>query len=140
MFQVGIKALIQNSKKEILMLHIPEWSGNQAHYDLPGGRIDKVEDFLDTLNRELKEEIGVSFTGHPKQLTAFKTNITIPVASARVPLIFVIYEVEIVNPSNIKLDPNGREDKFGWFSPREAAKEMHYKFPAEFCEYIASLD
>lgn len=138
-FQVGIKGLIRNEKGQILMVHIPEWSDNAAHWDLPGGRMDEGEDFLDTLKRELMEEIGVSYIGKPKQLTAFRTNITIPVDGKRLPLLFVVYEAKLPDHAAITIDPESAEDGYQWFSPPEAAREMAYKFSGEFCDFVSKL-
>ena len=138
-FQVGIKALIRNDNGEILMVHIPEWSGNQAHWDLPGGRIDTGEDFLDTLKREVKEELGVTYQGQPKQLTTLLTKITIPAGDTRLPLIFIIYEVRLPANAKIKLDPDSAEDAYKWFSPSEAADNMEYKLTPEFCNLVRGL-
>jgi len=121
------------------MVHIPEWSGNKAHWDLPGGRMDKDENLLDTLKRELIEEIGQPYIDSPSQLMAFLTNITISVGSERVPLFFVVYKVKIADTNDIHLDPNSAEDKFDWFEPQQAAKEMSYKFSDEFCQLVSSL-
>jgi len=138
-FQVGIKALIRSDKGEILMVHIPEWSGNEAHWDLPGGRIDTGEDFLDTLKRELKKELGVTYIRQPKQLTTLLTSITIPVGEIRLPLIYVIYEVDMPNNAKIQLDPESAEDDYRWFSPKEAADNMSYKLTPEFCDLVRGL-
>lgn len=138
-FQVAIKALIHNDKGQILMVHIPEWSGNASHWDLPGGRIDTNESFKDTLVRELKEELAIDYRGSPNQLMAFKTNITIPVGSTRLPLIYVVYEVVIPLNAIIKLDPKSAEDDFGWFAHSVAAKKMVYKFSTEFCNLVKEM-
>lgn len=138
-FQVGIKALIRNNKGEILMVHIPEWSGNAAHWDLPGGRIDTGESFIDTLKRELKEEISVDYSGNPTQLMAFQTNITIPAGDTRLPLIFVVYEVTLPDNTKIKLDPESAEDDYKWFEPKEASNQMKYKFSPDFCVFVRNL-
>lgn len=138
-FQVGIKALIRNDKGEILMVHIPEWNGNPAHWDLPGGRIDTGETFEETLNRELLEEIGTSYSGTPKQLMSFLTKITIPVGDIRLPLVFVVYEVELPPASVIKLDPESSEDDYKWFNVNDAADAMNTKFSEEFCNLVRNL-
>lgn len=136
-FQIAAKALIKNKANEILMVHIPAWSGNQAHWDLPGGRMDPGEDLLTTLHRELIEEIGTGYAGLPKQLITFLTNITIPVGDIKVPLLFVVYEVAKADDHAIKLDPNSAEDAYKWFSPEAAAEEMAFKFPKEFCDLVS---
>jgi 8-oxo-dGTP diphosphatase len=52
-YQVGVKGIIFNSSKRVLVLlkkKIQKW-------DVPGGRIIKGETLLESLDRELKEEI-----------------------------------------------------------------------------------
>lgn len=136
-FQVGIKALIRNDRGQILMVHIPEWSGTAAHWDLPGGRIDTNESFLETLNRELLEEIGIPYKGTPRQLMTFLTNITIP--DIRLPYIFVVYEVKLPSGHKIKLDPESAEDGYKWFDTIEAANNMVFKFLPEFRNLVRNL-
>jgi 8-oxo-dGTP pyrophosphatase MutT (NUDIX family) len=138
-FQVASKALIRNESGAIFMVHIPEWGHNPAHWDLPGGRVDPGETFLETLNRELIEEIGVPYVGKPKQLMGMLTNITIPVGDDLVPLVFMIYEVTVADVGKIKLSEDTREDKVGWFLPKDAAKHMSIKFSPEFCELVSKL-
>ena len=121
------------------MLHVPEWRHNRAHWDLPGGRVDPGETFLETLKRELLEELGVPFVGKPKQIMGMLTNITIPVGDDLLPLVFMIYEVKVSDVNKIKLSEDTREDKSGWFSPKEAAKLMSVKFSPEFCELVSKL-
>ena len=55
-FHVGIKALIQNDDGEVLLIlnRFPD----RELWDIPGGRMDEGEEIIDTLKRELKEEIS----------------------------------------------------------------------------------
>lgn len=138
-FQIATKALIRNNEGYIFMLHIPEWGHNPAHWDLPGGRMDPGETFLQTLDRELMEEIGVSCVGIPKQIMGMLTNITIPVGEDLLPLVFMIYEVNVADISKIKLSKDISEDKTRWFSPTEASKHMSVKFSPEFCKLVSKL-
>lgn len=60
-FNVSLKLILVNNKKQILGLKVPITSYFAGFYDLPGGRIDVDElchDFVKTLKREIKEEIG----------------------------------------------------------------------------------
>jgi len=139
MFQVAAKGLVRNDQGQVLMVHIPEWGHNPAHWDLPGGRMDPGETFLETLKRELQEELGVTYTGTPKQLMGMLTNITIKVDGILTPLIFMIYEVELPKGAKITLDPDSSEDEFRWFSPSEAAENMAFKFSKDFCDLVRSL-
>lgn len=138
-FQIGIKGLIRNDNGDVFMLHISEWGHNPAHWDLPGGRMDPGETFLETLKRELVEEIGIPYVGKPKQIMGMLTNITIPVGDDLLPLVFMIYEVDVANVNEIKLSEDTREDKAGWFSPKEAAELMSIKFSPEFCKLVSKL-
>ena len=138
-FQIGVKGLIRNNKGEILMVYIPDWGHNPGHWDFPGCRMDPGETFLQTLKRELEEEIGVTYAGSPKQLAALLTKITIPVGKDLMPLVFVVYEVDMPAEANVKLDPNGPEKEFKWFAPTEAADKMETKFPTEFCDIVRKL-
>lgn len=70
--QVGVKVLIKNPEGNYLLLqraaamdHEPE-----AHWDIPGGRIEPEERLLDALTRELEEETGITLTGAPHLLGA----------------------------------------------------------------------
>jgi 8-oxo-dGTP pyrophosphatase MutT (NUDIX family) len=54
-FYVGIKAVVRDGDKGILLLHRDYKSGD--YWDTPGGRIDGAEKFEDTLRRELNEEL-----------------------------------------------------------------------------------
>lgn len=138
-FQIGVKGLIRNSKGELLMVHLPKWGHNPDHWDLPGGRMDPGETFLDTLKRELKEELGVTYVGRPKQLMGMLTNITIPVGDNFIPLIFIIYSTKVKDIKKIKLADDLKEDKLGWFKPKKAAELMTVKFTEEFCYLVSKL-
>ena len=54
LFQVGVKALIEDEMGRVLLLK------NRDFWDMPGGRMDQGEDVRQTLERELTEEIGVN--------------------------------------------------------------------------------
>ncbi len=54
-FYVGIKAVVREGDKGILLLHRDYKSGD--YWDTPGGRIDGDENFETTLRRELTEEL-----------------------------------------------------------------------------------
>lgn len=139
LFQIGIKGLIRNDRGEILLLAIRKWGGNEAHWDLPGGRMEPGEQFVDTLRRELKEEIGVDYPGEPKFLSTVLSNITIPVGDERIPLILMAYEVILPANSDIVLGEDEAEEEFGWFKPIDAAEKLARKYPPEFCEIVTKL-
>lgn len=50
-FYVGVKAIIQDDRGILIIKH------SKGYWDLPGGRMDNDEDFVDTLRREISEEL-----------------------------------------------------------------------------------
>lgn len=54
-YRVSIKALIKNSKGEVLVV-----KEHQDKWELPGGRLDQGETIHDCLKRELKEELNIT--------------------------------------------------------------------------------
>jgi 8-oxo-dGTP pyrophosphatase MutT (NUDIX family) len=139
LFQIGIKGLIQDIEGKILLLKIPKWGQNPEHWDMPGGRMDPGETFLQTLQRELKEEINLNYVGIPQHLMTVLSAITIPVGDVRVPLVLMAYKVELPSGAQITLDPNGPEQEYAWFEPTMAAKHLGIKYSPEFCEMVATL-
>jgi 8-oxo-dGTP diphosphatase len=53
-FQVSVKGLFFNGENKLMLMH--EKSG---YWDLPGGRIQKGENFIAALQREVEEETGL---------------------------------------------------------------------------------
>src|SRR4051812_34113653 len=52
--EITIKGLVYNDKGELLFL-----KDDGGKWDLPGGRMDHMETVLQTLSREIREEMGV---------------------------------------------------------------------------------
>lgn len=63
--QVGVKALIQNEAGEYLFIRRDpkKYPETDAHWDVPGGRIDPSEELHEALAREIREETGLVLTG-----------------------------------------------------------------------------
>ena len=139
LFQIGIKGLIRDKQGKILLLNVPKWGGNEGHWDLPGGRMEPGETFVQTLRRELQEEIGIDYTGEPKYLGTVLSNITIPVGADRIPLVLIAFKVTLPEGSKIVLGEDEPEEEFDWFASKDAAERLARKYPAEFCAIVAVL-
>jgi 8-oxo-dGTP diphosphatase len=70
--QVGVKALVKNSKQEYLLLKRAGALDQESepHWDIPGGRIESDEHLVDALAREINEETGLTFRETPVLLDA----------------------------------------------------------------------
>lgn len=56
-FHVGVKAVIVNDSKALILRSKSSIGPTDSYWDLPGGRIDGNESILEALRRELSEEI-----------------------------------------------------------------------------------
>ncbi|MFA4819375.1 MAG: NUDIX domain-containing protein [Candidatus Aenigmatarchaeota archaeon] len=140
-FHVGIKALVQNDKNEILVLKInPKELTNNKHgvyWDLPGGRIKEGDSVEQTLQKELEEEIG--YIGHIKNVNLFHgsiASIEIPVGEEKFGLVLFVYSCKI-KMGKIKLSEEHTDYK--WASLKDAKKLLAVKFSKDFIERLDSL-
>lgn len=136
LFQVGIKGLITNNSGQILLLQSVSRDGEER-WDLPGGRMDENETFEQTLERELIEEIGTSYTTEPVFVKSVLSKSTIQVGDNRVGLILNVYRVSI--PKDIEIQLNDYETAYEWVEPIEASHRLTNKYPPEFNEVLTQL-
>jgi ADP-ribose pyrophosphatase YjhB (NUDIX family) len=76
-FHLGVKALVINQDKELLLLerHHPS---KGMYWDLPGGRLQRGESQLEALSREIKEETGMDNISGAHPFMMVLTDIRIP--------------------------------------------------------------
>jgi 8-oxo-dGTP pyrophosphatase MutT (NUDIX family) len=101
--------------------------------------MDPGEAFVQTLRRELKEEIGVDYTGEPRQLGAVLSSVRITVGDMRVPLVLIPYEVLLPVDAKIAMSPEDHHEGLDWFEPKEAAELLAVKYTPDFCIIVAAL-
>lgn len=135
-FHLGVKALIRNPKKEILLLERKS-KFNDNYWDLPGGRLQKGESLLETLKREVVEEIGVNDLGHIQPFITVLTDIRIQNSHEDVGLIFSIYLCDISYIFSPQL--SSEHVGFKWLPVCECLKRLR-QFPAPFIDKIANLN
>lgn len=146
-FQLGIKALIRNRKGEILLLKVnenklvhDEKRGLVAkpYWDIPGERLEKNGNVIDTLEREVKEETGIEKINNIKEFTILMSNIRVPYKSESAGLILNVFTCHI--NEGIKILLSDEHEDCAWFPPRKAAELLKIKYPKEFTQKIKNLE
>lgn len=130
-FHLGVKALIRNKEKKLLILERDLRS--KRIWDLPGGRLQKGESTRMTLIRELDEEIGLNDLPECRPFSMILTDIRIPAENGEVGLIFSVFLVDILFPFHPKL--SDEHCNFGWFSSFETTQKLT-QYPEEFKEKL----
>lgn len=134
-FHVGVKALVRDSEGRVLLVR--EMAHQETYWDVPGGRMEPGENLLDTLRRELHEEIGISDIQHAAQLATVVSNKQITTQHGSVALLLVVYTVSLSEGAV----PVAAEDQLEleWQTPAQAAVVLADKYPATFCTHVAEL-
>lgn len=141
-FHLGVKALIRNSNNQILLLKVNKqaltgYSGEE-YWDIPGGRIHKNSTQVETLQREVEEELGIDEITNINQLLMVLSNIRIPIdENNSAGLILSIFTCDINDGVEIRLSEE--HSGYNWFSPKEASDKLSFKYPSEFTHLIANL-
>lgn len=140
LFQVGVKALIENSQGQILLLKANVSShrkNTEPYWDIPGGRIQEDNTVIQTLAREVEEETGIYAFENPELLTAVMSNHKIPISdSEEVGLLLVVYKVTVADDVGIILSPEHTE--YEWVTKAQAALRLGHKYPKEFTDALAN--
>jgi 8-oxo-dGTP pyrophosphatase MutT (NUDIX family) len=128
-FHIGIKALIINEKKEILLLY-GEKNGDKF-WDLPGGRMQVGESIEEALRRETEEELGVSGKLLVMQglFDATLSNFKKPNAEGAY-LMLIVYNCRLPVNRDFKMDEE--HSGWKWAAPKEAVKLLGFKYRKEF--------
>ncbi len=140
-YHLGIKALLRNSEGKVLLLKVnpKKLRGEQRDYwDLPGGRVQKGDSVLGTLQREVEEETGITGLSDVTELGTVLSNIRIPLDDdLSAGLILSVYACTMPEDAVIAL--SDEHTAFEWFTPKEAAELLRVKYPGPFCEVIGRL-
>jgi 8-oxo-dGTP pyrophosphatase MutT (NUDIX family) len=138
LFYVGVKALIENTKGQILLLKSPGWKAGKIdpHWDIPGGRIQEGGGVLATLKREVKEETGIAKVTDEQFFTSVISNHETKKSGATLGLVLMIYRVNVPALSRVKL--SAEHTDYEWVDKKEAAKRLKHKYPEELTKALAS--
>lgn len=136
-FHLGVKAIILNPEKKVLLLE-RNHPIKGRYWDIPGGRLQKGESQMDTLSREVKEETGLSnfFEIHPLLMTL--SDLRIPMFNEDVGLIFSIFLIKVLETFNPIL--SDEHISFQWASLQQASEKLVKQYPNEFIEKLLQLE
>lgn len=137
-FHVGVKAMIENDKGEVLLLlDSRQINKDWKAWDFPGGRMNDNEDFLKTLARELHEETGITEFHDPEFVTAILSTHEITLKDkSKVGLILIMYKVSVAQGTQVVLSEEHHE--YRWVSKQELKEllEQARKYPKEFTDKL----
>jgi 8-oxo-dGTP pyrophosphatase MutT (NUDIX family) len=138
-FHVGVKAMITNDQGQILLMKedVSKHSMPTSEYwDFPGGRMQEAETVLQTLQREVAEETGITDVGQPEFVTAVISNHQIKLPENEVVgLVLMVYRVKIAPEATITLSDEHLD--YLWFDLPEAQQLLTHKYPPEFTDGLS---
>lgn len=137
-FQLAMKALIQRVDGKMLLLKKNKNSDLDL-WDLPGGRIQKGEEVVDALRREVLEETGLHDLGEIKPLMMLLTSIRIPVGDPDVGLIFSVYTCPLTQ-NDVSIQLSSEHKSYVWVMPEEAEEMLAPNHPTELTQAIGRLE
>lgn len=138
-FHLSIKALIVNDHGHLLLLERPSAKRDKSlWWDLPGGRIQRIENPEQTLKRELQEEVGLQISTPAKFLTMVLTNFRIPLPLSEVRLIFSLYLCRISGDEPINL--SDEHCGYQWLKISEAITILKPNFPEKLIDILKNMN
>ena len=130
LYQVGVKALVTDSEGKILLIKAAK-GFHDAHWDLPGGRIEDNQTPEEALKREIEEEIGVksveNITFHSGCISNFEMHFD---ELGTVGLVLMAYEVTIPEGAVVVLSDEHTD--YEWVNRSELTERLKEKYPPEF--------
>ena len=127
--RVIAKTVVQNSSGEILLVRRSKTAPRRAlDWDLPGGFVEKGEDFANAAAREIEEEVGISI---PKASLHLSYTHTAYREFGSVCWLFFVGKTE---KSDVKL--SFEHDMFQWISLDDAIKTVDYKLHKDLMIYL----
>ena len=123
LFHLGIKLLVLNGEGRVLLLRFPS-----GVWDLPGGRVQRGEDVLDTMARELYEETGLRIGARRVDYAgAHLSPVRILVDGGSVGLIVFLYRCAWSDTPEVRL--SAEHSALRWAMPAEAAEALQRHHP-----------
>jgi 8-oxo-dGTP pyrophosphatase MutT (NUDIX family) len=137
-YHLGVKALIQNASGDILLLKGNSKEFQEAHWDIPGGRVVEEETIEETLFREVKEETGLKNFLFLEHVDTLISTIEIPLPEdEKAGLILTVYQCSLQEFPFITL--SSEHSEYAWTRPEKASALLLHKYPKSFIEKVKAL-
>ena len=116
---VGVKALIKNEAGQILLIREAAYDEgiNEGKWDVPGGRIKPEEPIFVGLEREVREEVGITI--EPRELLGVFE--TFPVIKGESCHIVRVYFAAKALSTDIVLSEE--HDEYEWVNPKNLGQK-----------------
>lgn len=136
LFYVGVKLIVLDRQRRVLLLRSNLSSEMESYWDVPGGRIQKGENIIETLRRELYEETGLKIDNEKiVYVSCSLSNVRISVGEDSVGLLLLIYRCKYKATPKIRLSPE--HSSFWWATLEEAALERPSGISSHIFQKIA---
>jgi 8-oxo-dGTP pyrophosphatase MutT (NUDIX family) len=133
-YQVGMKALVVNSRGQVLLLKSGE-GFHRPHWDFPGGRIQEGQTAVEALRREIEEETGITAVSDIEFFQGCISNHELTFQGKK-PVGLVLMTYKITVPEDAKIVLSDEHTEFEWVSMPEAAERLKDKYPPELTELL----
>jgi 8-oxo-dGTP diphosphatase len=135
LFYLGNKAIIRNEDGRVLLLLVNPKDKSKSRWDLPGGRVNKGEETVAALKREILEETGITDVTIGNHLGMALTSFKIPISNdEQGGLILSVYVCNATNFSNLKPEENV---EIVWSTANEVIERLS-NYPEELLAVIKS--
>lgn len=131
-FHLGVKGLIFNQDRKILLLK----RRIRKCWDVPGGRMRRGETELETLGRELNEEIGLESIGDVRPFMMALSDLRLSVQTEDVGLILSFYLLSLSASFHPILSEE--HSSYEWCTIEEATQKLEH-YPNSFLKNLSTL-
>lgn len=112
-FVTAVAAVIFKNDKILAMKRAVTKDAGPGLWETLSGRIDKDEDPLQAVKREIQEECGLNVEVNPRPVTAYHAY------RKGIPMILVVYSAEYLSGEVLISEEH---DEYCWVSPQEFSK------------------
>ena len=134
LFYLGVKVILKNPQNQILLLKVQR--PKKSFWELPGGRVQKLETEVQAVYRELLEETGIKNIKNLKSIYLKRSDYRCKTFDEQdVGLIFSFFQASVDN-SDVSLSVDHAE--YAWVSIQEADQLLKNGYGCLVSELVKS--